>query len=307
VDDIERLARACAAAGFHKVVITGGEPMAHPQRGALLNCLAGLRQPVKPAQIVLRTNLAYPLAPGLPERLAQAFDQVVVSLDGDEASHDARRGLGTYAPTVENLRRLLESMPASKVLLTAVLDAGQIDGLPGQSVRQVGEQLGVKVRFKAVLPLGRGANLGLTPAYYNSLDDSSEALASSAGPMATCGLGMNLYIGPGGECYPCYALMGSQHALGNALQDGLDRVLKQNDRYRRVTVDSNAKCRACALRYLCGGFCRAWSSTGDADGAPQDCSAMLSRAQTLLDGALEILEISTDQWIEAGLPAGLTS
>jgi radical SAM protein with 4Fe4S-binding SPASM domain len=185
------------------------------------------------------------------------------------------------------------------------LTADQIEGAQGKSVRDLGKALGVRLRFKSVLPIGRGLDLNLSSAYYSSLDDSTEALAYSSGPTATCGLGMNLYIAPGGECYPCYALMGQKHWLGNVLEDGLANVLQKNDRYRRVTVDSNEQCRACSLRYLCGGFCRAWSADGDPDAAPRECSALRARASEILLAALETLGTATQQWQAAGLPAVL--
>jgi uncharacterized protein len=307
VEEMTLLAREAAGAGFRKVVITGGEPLAHQQREALLDALAELRTELKPTRTVLRTNLAYPLAPDLLEQLAHSTDQVVVSVDGDEACHDARRGAGTYARTLDNLQTLLAVQPTAQVMIAAVLTAEQIGGAQGDSVRLLGERLGVKVRFKTVLPIGRGADLNLTPAYYNSLDDSAEALAASRGPAATCGIGMNLYISPRGECYPCYALMGSKHRLGNVLDDGLDAVLRRNDAYRKVTVDSNTQCRACALRYLCGGFCRAWSSNGNPDSAPQDCTALQLRAQELLLGALETLNTALQEWQAAGLPLPASS
>jgi uncharacterized protein len=78
--------------------------------------------------------------------------------------------------------------------------------------------------------------------------------------------------------------------------------LQKNDHYRNATVDSNAKCRQCALRYLCGGFCRAWSTDGP-DAPPQDCKALQMRARSLLAGALEALEIEMEEWLMAGLPA----
>jgi len=309
VGDMVRLARQAAEAGFRKAVITGGEPLVHPQRDALLDALAALREEVKPLQTVLRTNLACPLTPELVERLARSTDQVVVSVDGDQASHDARRGAGTYARTVANLRALTETLRVSEnpkglseVALTAVLTAGQTGGPEGDAVRALGQELGLQVRFKAVLPLGRGADLELTPAFYSSLDDGAEAVACAARPAATCGLGMNLYVGSGGECYPCYALMGARHHLGNVLDDGLAAVLARNNACRRVTVDSNRQCRRCALRYLCGGFCRAWGSSDDPDAPPTNCTALHQRARGLLLSALESLDVNTERWLAAGLP-----
>ena len=302
VDDVVSLVHQVAKAGFGKAVITGGEPLMHPQRDMLLDTLAGLRQEIKPLQTVLRTNLAYHLRPALLERLADSTDQVVISLDGDEASHDARRGVGTYARTVANLRALLAAKPRSGVGITTVLTAEQMDGPEGDAVRTLGEGLDVRVRFKSVLPLGRGAELRLAPVFYSSLDDDIERVAYAARPVSTCGLGMNLYIGPDGGCYPCYALMGARHVLGNALDEGLEVVLERNDAYRRVTVDSNMKCRECGLRYVCGGYCRAWGSEDDPDAPPSDCSALYARAHTKMLSALDVLNIWTESWEAAGLP-----
>lgn len=302
VEDISRLIHETGQVGFAKAVITGGEPMAHPQRDALLNALRDLRREVKPLQTVLRTNLAYPLNTTLIDRLAHSTDQVVVSVDGDESSHDARRGPGTYARTVENLNTLLAANPSAKVSITAVLTAEQIGSMEGNAVRVLGENLGVEVRFKVVLPLGRGTDLSLTPAYYSSLNDNTEALLTASRPLATCGLGMNLYIDPHGECYPCYALMSAQHHLGNVLDSGVAAALELNNAYRRVTVDSNQQCRECALRYLCGGFCRAWGQSNDPNAPSVDCASLYERARDILLGALEALGVEIVQWLAAELP-----
>jgi len=302
VEDMSRLIRAIGQAGFTKAVITGGEPMAHPQRDMLLDTLRDLRQGIKPLYTVLRTNLAYSLNAPLLERLTHSTDQVVVSVDGDEASHDARRGGGTYAHTIENLKTLLAGNPSTQVSITAVLTAEQISGTEGEAVRALGENLGIDVRFKSVLPLGRGTTLSLLPTYYSSFDDNTARLVSSAKPLATCGLGMNLYIGPHGECYPCYALMGARHNLGNAVDDGLMVVLERNNTYRHVTVDNNQQCRHCALRYLCGGFCRAWTTSDDPNSQPVNCAPLFQRAQQMLFTALEVLEVNIRQWQVAGLP-----
>ena len=311
VEDIVHVVRQVAEAAFRKAVITGGEPLVHPQRDALLDALAALRTEVKPLQTVLRTNLSGHLTRTLIDRLARSADQVVVSVDGDEATHDARRGAGAYARTVGNLRALMartaetpligEIRPA-RVGITAVLTAEQMDGSAEDGVRALAVELDVPLRIKSVLPLGRGADLGLVPAFYTSLADCAEAIAYGARPAATCGLGMNLTIGPGGECYPCYAVMRERHALGNVLRDGIGPVLERNDAYRRVTVNTNRQCRRCELRYVCGGFCRAWGATDDPDGPPVDCSALRERASRLLVGALEALEVSPERWRAAGMP-----
>lgn len=305
VGDVAALIHDATRAGFRKAVITGGEPLAHGERDALLDALAELRQAVKPLQVVLRTNLAGLLTESLLARLAQAADVIAVSVDGNEACHDARRGAGAHAWTVANLDRLValaRQSDGARVQLTATLSAGDTAGTPGGAVRALAQRLGVPVRFKPVLPLGRAAAAGLAPERYSSLDDDVDAVACAPAPRATCGLGMNLYIAPDGVCYPCYALTGPRHDLGNALAEGLPAVLRRNDGYRRATVDSNARCCRCFLRYLCGGTCRAWSAGGDPDAGPDDCAALYVDAQERLLVALSMLQIVSKRWLAAGLP-----
>ena len=170
-------------------------------------------------------------------------------------------------------------------------------------MRALGEELGPAVRFKPVLPLGRATGRSPPLEAYTSLEEEgAERLACYPHFAATCGLGMNLNIAPDGECYPCYALMGARHRLGNALVDGLAAVLARNDVYRRITVDGNRGCRRCALRYLCGGFCRAWGTGDDPDAPPAGCTPLHRRARSLLLAALEALEVSAERWLAAGLP-----
>jgi uncharacterized protein len=127
VEDLFGLTNQAAEAGFAKLVITGGEPLIHPRREALLEALSDLRQAVKSAQIVLRTNLAYHLTLRLAEGLLSAVDEIVVSVDGDPTSHDAQRGTGTYARTIDNLRFLHHhSRRTSRQVRSKALPAAQI-------------------------------------------------------------------------------------------------------------------------------------------------------------------------------------
>ena len=141
VNDVVSLVYQAAEAGFRKAVITGGEPMIHPQRDALLDLLAELRDDVKPLHTVLRTNLAYPLSSSLIKRITSSTDQVVVSVDGNETSHDYRRGEGTYNQTVENLQVLLSANPNNEIMIAAVLTPEEMDGPQGEAVRALGEDL----------------------------------------------------------------------------------------------------------------------------------------------------------------------
>ena len=109
--------------------------------------------------LVLRTNLAMPLTCDDLVTVALAFDQVVVSVDGSEETHDARRGQGSYAAVVHNLEAYTAAMSsrhsgarnAAELSLACVMRAADIQGDPGWSVRDLARRLGV--RRAPVLPL----------------------------------------------------------------------------------------------------------------------------------------------------------
>lgn len=314
VDEIVRLMQEAATLGFRKAVITGGEPLLHPERDHLLDALADWRETVKPLQTVLRTNLAVSLNPVLLQRLAHSTDQVVVSVDGDRVSHDARRGTGNYDRAVANLRALIQASPSAEIVLAAVLSAEHAAGAAGQAVKALAQELGgLTVRFKPLLPLGRArqSEHPLKPDGQWTALKTRETLVYGFRPSTTCGIGYSLYVGPEGETYPCYALMGQAYALGNVRRPEGLRAVIESDRYRALsgyTVDTNRQCRQCALRYLCGGGCRAWNNLSTAtpsrnlDDPPADCRALFGRARALLNSALETLEVPPKRWLAAGLP-----
>lgn len=315
---VAQIARACrdaAALGFRHAVITGGEPLVHPQRDALLDALAVLRGEVKPLLNVLRTSLSMDIDDDLLRRIACSTDEVVVSLDGNRETHDARRGAGSYDLVVANLRRLVELGGDTDLSLAAVLPLAQANGAPGDSVRALARELGLRrTRFRPLLPLGRAAasELDIVPETLWGHLDPREMVAYGFQPVASCGIGQNLYVEPDGRAYPCYAWHGEGWLLGALDGDGGLAGIVDSVAFRdlgRHTVDTNYGCRGCMLRYLCGGACRAWSrlpddAQTDLDAAPRDCAALQARARTLLLSALEHLGISEERWREIGL-AGL--
>jgi len=236
---MEKLIREAKECGFRQVIITGGEPLTHPHRGTMLSVLAEQRHLLAAngsgkMSLVLRTNFAVPLNADDLRRIAAGFDQVVASVDGNEQTHDARRGQGTYAATVYNLEAYSAQISAresrirnpGELSLACVMRAADIQGDAGGAVRDLARRLGVRrTRFRPLLPLGRAADWDEPP--------QSEALGAHADPMeliengfhpvANCGLGQNLYVEPSGESFPCYAYHGAHAALGNVIENGLPR------------------------------------------------------------------------------------
>jgi uncharacterized protein len=286
------------AAKFRQVVITGGEPLVHSQRDRLTAVCREHRG--QGSNLVLRTNLTGHFTVGDFTALAEAFDQIVVSVDGNEETHDRRRGKGTYQNLYRNLKeyvRVGASIPcAAELSLACVMGASDINGLPGQSVRDLADALQVKrVRFRPLLPLGRASRLDEPVMCEGLMQHVSpeEMLQSEVHPLTTCGIGQNLFVRPDGGAYPCYAWCGEHTRIGNVFDRGLDAVLlsPQFKKLSACTVDTIAECRDCGYRYLCGGACRAWGNQQalDPNAAPPQCEHLKERAQALIDAAREYL------------------
>jgi uncharacterized protein len=312
-DGLIRAVREASLLGFRHAVITGGEPLVHSQRDVWLDALAELRQEIKPLLTVLRTNLALQMEESLLRRIGHSTDEVVVSVDGDRETHDGRRGAGQYDLTLSNLHRLVESGCAADLSLASVLPLSQANGAPGDSVRALAKELGIRrTRFRPLLPLGRAveSDIDIVPEALWGHIDPRNMVEYGFNPVASCGIGQNLYVEPDGAAYPCYAWHGEPWRFGNIHgQGGLQSIIQSAafQDLERHTVSTNRRCAACPLRFLCGGACRAWSrqpetAQTDLDAPPLDCSPLHRRARSLLVSALERLEISSEQWLAAGLP-----
>jgi uncharacterized protein len=272
----------------------------HPQRDALLRSCAALRG--SGTNLVLRTNLTSlhqqrPLTDATLALLAAALDQVVVSVDGSEATHDARRGAGSYRSCIANLERYARiaggTPHAAELSLACVMGAKDIEGAPGQDVRSLAQRLDVKrVRFRPLLPLGRAAGRD-EPMICEGLMEhvpASEALKAPFLPLTSCGIGQNIFIRADGRAYPCYAWCGEGTYLGNVLgEGGMGAVLSGPSfvRLMSCTVDTIERCRSCDTRYLCGGACRAWGNQDaeNVNAAPPQCDHLRRRAQAVIAAA----------------------
>jgi uncharacterized protein len=293
------------AVGFRQLVVTGGEPLMHSERQALLSGLREAREKrlcATSTNLVLRTNFALRLTDEEITTIGRAFDQIVVSVDGAREVHDARRGAGSYDATLANIERF-QALPIpsrGELSLSTVLPNAQRDGDQETSVRRLAQRLGIhRTRFRPLLPLGRAAAWEAPP----TLDacgprwSPMREIERGFWPSSTCGLGENLYVDPAGEAFPCYAVCGPHARLGNVLEEGLAAVLASEGcrDLGRHTVDTNVKCRGCDVRYLCGGACKAWSrelSSRDLDAPPEDCSSLRVRAERLVRAAEDYLGAS---------------
>ncbi|WP_369685050.1 TIGR04083 family peptide-modifying radical SAM enzyme [Anaerolinea thermophila] len=308
-----RLAKQASQAGFRHFILTGGEPLVHPEIFPILESLARIRSEILPMRIVLRTSLVSPLSDEELQAVANYPHEVVVSLDGDPQTHNARRGDQAYQRTVENLQHLLSMHGNAEVSLAAVLPLEQAKSAPGEHVRALARTMGIRrVRIRPLLPLGRAAHtypdIPVEAVWFSMSPE--ERMAYGFTPASSCGLGQNLYIEPDGSVYPCYALSFPSLKVGNVLETGGLEEVRASPVFQSLShhsVDSRQTCKECPYRYLCGGACRAWDrrtfqSFTELDQSPMDCSPLKNRAEALLLTALKITEVSPERWESAGLP-----
>ena len=294
------LTNEAVANRFRQIIVTGGEPLFHSHCDMLTATCREYRG--KGSALVLRTNLTGNFADDDFRKLAESFDLIVVSVDGSEETHNRRRGAGTYQNVCRNLEeyvRIGESVPcAAELSLGCTMKPADINGSPGQSVRLLAAKLHVKrVRFRPLLPIGRASRMSEPVICEGLMQHVSpdEMLESDFRPLNSCGIGQNIFIRPDGGAYPCYAWCNEHTYIGNVFEQGLNATLisPQFTRLAECTVDTIAKCRDCACRYLCGGACRAWGNRDalDPNAAPVHCVHLKQRAEALIDAAKNYLEI----------------
>ena len=324
-EDIINLTRQAARAGYEKIVLTGGEPLLHPERESLLKRLCWLRDYWRELvreqnytgtvpRVSLRTNMMTSLPVDELKLLGRAVDVVVVSIDGDRETHDHRRGLGTYYRALKNLKTLLATEPECEVRLGSILNPSDARGSLGEAVRRIGANLGIGAKIRNFYPIGESKSLKQSscaePLWANYSSDEV-ILTGEFFAAASCGLGSTLDIRPDGSISPCFALQPLPYELGK-IDSGLDclrELLEQSPEIRAIrqaTVDSNEACSRCMMRYLCHGPCRAWSdelTRENINPVPrtQDCQSLRENNLLLIRRALEIVDVSVEQWIAAGL------
>ena len=271
--DFLRITREAIEAGFEGVVIVGGEPLVYREFEQYLDGLCGIDKHECP--LVLRTSFGFEVSDDLMARICEAFDEVVVSIDGDEAAHDAVRGKGTWRHATGNALRALEL--GARVSVNAVMTREQSEGTPGAFLREFCAEHGIgKLVISAPVPMGRAAGTAVPPFEWRSDLRPAESLE----PKFSCGLGHSLYMQPDGSVYPCYAWCEKEHQLGDLSTESVADILARGDLLAIANsgVETNEKCRTCEVRYLCGGMCKVYvRDKHDMDSGDFDCAAVKQR------------------------------
>ena len=253
--------------GFKKIVVTGGEPLVYHDIDNLF-CLMESIDRGKTA-FVLRSSFAFQISDEKMEKLCSLFDEIVVSIDGDEQRHDSIRGKGTFEITTANVKRALKTGQC-RVKLSAVMTHDELNSEIGEAFKSVASELEVdNYTISAPKPIGRAAKQGSFGFQYREKKD----IFSIPKMKYSCGLGKNIYVEPDGTVFPCYAVCANEDCLGNLSKESLRTIVEDGRllKYLNMGVDTVEKCQKCEVRYFCGGICKAYIKNGEFD-----CSAKKS-------------------------------
>ncbi|MBR2996162.1 MAG: radical SAM protein [Lachnospiraceae bacterium] len=268
-EDLLRITQEAIDAGYRVIVLVGGEPLVYKGFPAYLDGLAGIDK--KGARLVLRTSFAFPVKDRLMEIICRVFDEITVSIDGDEQTNDAFRGKGSWQYATRNAERAVSL--GGCVSVSGVMGEEQAGGAPGEFLRGFCRRLGIrKLVINTPVPMGRAAGTHIPYYEWRSEQKASDSIRMSC----SCGLGRSLYMEPDGKLYPCYAWCSEEHLLGDLSKESLQSVLDRGELLTIINtgVDTNRKCRSCAVRYLCGGMCKIWSNNKhDINSGDFDCTA----------------------------------
>jgi radical SAM protein with 4Fe4S-binding SPASM domain len=279
-----RIVDALGELNVVNLILSGGEPMMREDLFEIAQCAK------QNGMLVGLTTNGTLIGAGEAARLRSAgVDYVQVSLESpDPAEHDALRGRGTHARSLEAIRVLqAQGYCREELYVTATTTRKNLDGL-GQ-LHDFADCIGATAGASFFQPVGRGRRhqASLVCSERQMLDflvcrmkHKKEALDSGCGDQRAdhvadalvprvincCGMGLKtLGVKDDGTVVPCHLFFSSREfEIANVLEEGFREKLSA---YASglPTVDDIEECKDCNVRYFCGNGC--WAHVQSARGA----------------------------------------
>ena len=281
----------CDLSSNLSITITGGEPLLNP-----------LWQPVskyckdKGCSVLLLTNGTL-INKNNVKFIKEIFNLVTLSIDGPTRdTHRLTRG--DNFDQVMHAVELLERHGIDYTLSMTVtrLNIDQVEAMA--------QRFGGRLNYAPLFPVSDLAEdeLSITGRqYYDALAGAfgvnplgyceSSLDVSKCIQTRKCAIGDNeISISPTGDVYPCQLLHIDQFLAGNVHERSIQEIYNDSlalQRCANLDVDHIEKCRDCAIRYICGGACRArgYYETGHLDGTGDFCEYELN---AFIDGIVKI-------------------
>lgn len=277
---LRRLLREAVELGSRETILSGGEPLLHPELKRILPHVASV------SNVTLLTNGTLVNA-AWASTLKRHVAVIQVSLDGPEAGvNDRIRGKGSFEAAMRGLRFLLDAGLGERVSLALTLMESNFDA--AESMLELASRLGVRrVRFLPLRRMGEAARrwnrageafpVERKIAFFKRIMDYGRArslpvelecgltgylLCPEDGypDGSWCPLGRQLWAAFNGDVYPCSFLTGPKFRLGNCHTDSLKTLLAsprlaRSCRTLAERVGRSRTCRDCRWRGFCQGGC----------------------------------------------------
>lgn len=280
------------------LVISGGEPLLHPQFSNILDFIKKNKY-----DAMIYTNGV--LLSKYIKELANSNIKLFVSLDGSsEIGHDYMRGTGNYNKTISGIEELLHAGFNSKHLnFSFIINNYNIKSIENMIDLSLHYKVN-KAQFVSMNPRGRGKDLSkeLFPSKENiiemwyMLSEMNEKYPSlkidcdvfwqrkviSIGKYmpGSCSICSKIRIDVSGNVFPCPFLDGNENIILNINECNLDRIFNNEKCERYLSIlkeksDIKIPCCNCIFRSFCQGGCiaKSYMAYNDFYAVDDECSA----------------------------------
>lgn len=243
------------------IVVSGGEPLVHPD---ILRLLAGL----KGHTVCMFTNGTL-INEANYKTIAECCQEVQISFEGvSREVYEKIRGRGNY----DKALRALELLKSTGIRLTLAVTI-----LP-LTVEDVRKNLipfvkalnckNLEIRLSDDIEMaGNALSMDFTGFNKCEVDKAMIALVRQLQKMGVmkvassgrnvrfknCGIGTNIVIDANGRIYPCNKFS----AYSRGLNEDMEQIFRAfNELNRATSIDYMPGCAGCELKYICAGGCR---------------------------------------------------
>ena len=245
-------------AQYKILALSGAEPFMYKYFIPLIKYLKNIRH--LSTKIWLYTNMQMDIDNEIILDITDTFDKIIISIDGCEEEHDARRGYGSFKKATNNIKKITINQRKSEIAIRATLTSEQVKNGVENEIISIAKDVKIKqVLFSKLLPIGRAKENYINIEKFNEQKIDPDFFNKNFIPRNNCGIGSNIQISPNGDIFPCWAMIENNYKIGN-IKDGFKNILK-NYKKRRFfynNVDNIDKCNSCDVRYICGGVCYAF-------------------------------------------------
>lgn len=303
--------RDLAEFGTKAIAFCGGEPLVRKDTIPVARYVKKLGMSpclITNATLIKEENVA---------EICELFDLVWISLDGRNAEeHERTRGPATFGPTMKAIELISEYKRAhgkpGTFIVNSVVTMDNFRGMP-ELKKYLTETLAVDQHRAVLYDSMYSEKKGYDDKVIRSIMDDRKLLdelqvneielancsnemprlefdvhdrmvIQEAGRKFHCGFAAgDAYLASNGDLYPCQLFYHKEFRAGNVLEDGVEEVYlrsKVMKECREVTVDTIDVCKSCAVKYVCGGGCRAiaWGRYGDLRAHDHKACKMLKKS-----------------------------